>query len=334
MSFRLQKTSYKGFVHYVDGDFIIRSHKGEVYFSHDGGTHFHKIIDLGHSITDRVKLSHPKIRRLLRYYIYHILPIGDAIVVFGLKKIFVISTKNQEILREFKISGSRPLVICKDEKYIYYGEYFSNKERKPVKIFRFNPENEFIETHIELTDVRHIHGMFYDPYSKKIFLTTGDTDDESFIGYLETGKVKKILSGSQQARVVTLLFDQHYIYFATDAPREVNYIYRYCRKSKEVEKLQELGGTVFYGVSVKNSFVFSTVADTNKEQRQDSVELWGSDNGTDWQIVKEFEKDPWPKSLFQHGQLLISDKQYNTSTIWFTPFATSNDQIIHKLRIN
>jgi len=246
VSIRLQKTLHQGFVHYVDGDFIIRSHKGSVYISRDGGIHFQKILDLGQSITDRIKLSNSKIRRLLRYYIYHILPFGDLLVVFGLKRIFVISIRKQKILREFKLSGSRPLVICKDEKYIYYGEYFSNKKRKPVRIFRWNPANDNIETHVELRGIRHIHGMFHDPYSNKIYLTTGDTNEESFIGYLESGTVKKLLGGSQQTRVVTLLFDRNYIYFATDAPRETNYIYRMGRNSNKPEKLQRLGGTVFY----------------------------------------------------------------------------------------
>lgn len=334
MHIELTNTQIKGFIHYVNGDYIIRSYKGDIYDSYDSGKQFHKIIDLASTLSDKIKLSNRLIRRLLRFYIYHVVPVKQYIVAFGLHQIYIISPKQNKIIETFPISGSRPLSICTDGEYVYYGEYFPNKNRRPVSIYRFKPLDKSVKCYSKISGIRHIHGMFYDRISGKIFLTTGDNDNESYIGYLESGKIKKYFSGSQQTRVVTLLFEESYIYFATDAPAEQNFIYRIQRENGELQKLQKIGGTVFYGASSNGNIVFSTVADTNKEQRQDVVELWVSKNGTDWKLTKEFAKDIWPKNLFQHGQLLISDKQYNSPSIWFTPFSTEQDQLIHKLTID
>ena len=324
-------TDQKGFIHYVDGNKLIRSYKGKIFLSENNGIEYSLIIDLSKSFIDNMMLCNSKIRRLFRFYIYHIIPFHDQLIIFGLKRIFVICLKEYRLLRELPLSGSRPLIVCNDNFGVYYGEYFSNKDRKPVCLFRYTIETGRFDKFYEFKNIRHIHGVFHDPYTGKIFLTTGDDDHESFIGYIDNNEIIKYVSGNQQSRVVVLLFDIKYIYYATDAPFEKNFIYRINRHTGVAEKLQEIGGTVFYGATSSSGIIFSTVVDTNKNLRQDNVELWYSYDGTGWEIVQQFRKDFWPKNLFQHGHLIISNMQFNSSTLWFTPIAVQGDHVIHKL---
>lgn len=334
MYFHIQNTKKKGFIHYVDGELIIRSFKGKIILSRDDLKTEELLIDLSRDFKSNLKLLFRLTRRLFRFYIYHVIPVNDQLIVFGLKKIFIVSISEERKIVELPLSGSRPLIVCADSDSVYYGEYFGNDQRRPVKVFKYSTLTNTIEEFLLVESIRHIHGMFYDPYMKKIFLTTGDEDHESFIGYIENKNIVKLVTGNQQARVVQLLFDEKYIFYATDAPFETNHIYRYNRAAGSVEQLQAISGTVFYGAITKHGIFFSTVVDTNKNLRQDSVELWFSESGDNWKNIKEFKKDIWPKKLFQYGQLIMPDKQFNTSTIWFTPFALRKDQQIHKIEFN
>jgi len=329
MNAAITRTNHKGFIHFAEDNSLIRSYKGKIYLSDDNGLSYTLLIDLASSFKEQIKLSSVKLRRLFRYYIYHIVPLDNRLFVFGLGRIFIISKQTKSVEKILPLFGKRPLIVCSDGESVFYGEYVTNSNREPVFIYKYSDASEAFEVFADFKDIRHIHGVFHDPYSNKVFLTTGDSDSESFIGYFDGDRVKKIIGGSQQDRVVPLLFNRDYVYYATDAPREVNYIYRIDRKTENKERLQQIGGTVFYGALNSNGMIFSTVVDVNKAQRQDYVELWYSKDGSEWQRIHEFKKDIWPKNLFQHGHLMISDKQYNSKRFWFTPIATQGDHYIH-----
>ncbi|TVR19331.1 MAG: hypothetical protein EA391_00895 [Balneolaceae bacterium] len=327
----ITRTHFKGFIHFAEGKSLIRSYKGKIFTSDDGGYNYKELIDLAGSIKEQITLSNAKLRRLFRFYIYHIVHLKNRLFVFGLGRIFILSLQTKSVEKVLPLSGKRPLIICSDRESVYYGEYVTNTNRKPVSIYKYTDASESFEVFKEFKDIRHVHGVFHDPFSDNIFVTTGDDNSESFIGYFAGDELKKIAAGSQQDRVVPLLFSRDYVYYATDAPKEINYIYRVNRKTEKKERLQQIGGTVFYGALNTNGMIFSTVVDVNKAHRQDCVELWYSKDGSDWQIIHEFKKDIWPKNLFQHGHLMISDKQYNSKSFWFTPMATEGDHYIHRI---
>ena len=130
------KTNYQGSIHYIDRAYIIRSYKGKIFVSENSGKSYKTLVKIDKGIKDKLKLSFHLTRRLFRFYIYHILPLGDNIIMFGLKRIYIISKSNGKILRILPLKGSRPLVVCKDEKAIYYGEYSANKQRREVNLYQ------------------------------------------------------------------------------------------------------------------------------------------------------------------------------------------------------
>jgi hypothetical protein len=111
-----------------------------------------------------------------------------------------------------------------DDGAFYYGEYFRNCQRGPVFVYRSLGDGKNWEPIYRFSsgEIRHIHSLQFDPYSKSLWITTGDNDHECMIGYFikKEGAVKlyKVGSGSQKWRAVSLLFTKDEVLCGTDSP--------------------------------------------------------------------------------------------------------------------
>jgi len=336
MSLTLNKKDFQyvrknSLLHYVDKEFLICSRKNVLYESVDQGDNWQRWLELPINFVNRLKVQSRLSRRLFRQYIYHVLLDKDFITVFGFGEIFIFSRFDKKLISRNPIIGSRPLVVTDYKNDIYYGEYTSNVERKEIRLFKSNKEKSAFEDYYVFQNIRHIHSVQCDPYTQKLFIATGDNDDECFIGFLEDKKFIPLIQGNQQARGIQLLFTKEYIYYATDAPHEKNYIYRIVRATNEIEKLQEIGGPVFYGFQTDDLLFFSTVCEPSEVNNQENVELWASKNGKNWKCIQVFKKDRYPMKLFQYGQLMFPKGKGDETNLWLTPFATNYDQKITKI---
>ena len=207
---------------------------------------------------------------------------------------------------------------------MYYGEYRSNPERIPVSIFGSFDRGTNWQPVYSFSDVRHIHGVFYDEYEGCLWVTTGDEDQESAIwksrNHFQT--LEPILRGGQHARAVQLVFSERYVYFGSDTPLELNYIYRLDRRSGQAQRIKEVHGSVFWGCRAAGWVFFSTVVEPSECNQGRQAELWGSPDGLDWRSVASFRKDFWPMRYFQYGQIHLPQGSNQTGRLWFTPFAT------------
>src|SRR5699024_7348659 len=117
-------------------------------------------------------------------------------------------------------------------------------QREPVYVWAGSLEGTQWEPAWRFEDVRHVHGVFHDPYSSSIWVTTGDTDHESAIW--NTGDsfqtLQRVAGGSQQYRAVQLLFTPEYIYWGSDGPDVINHLYRLNRNTGAVETLVSVKG--------------------------------------------------------------------------------------------
>src|SRR5690606_32225381 len=117
------------------------------------------------------------------------------------------------------VVGSRPMALCTVEDTVYYGEYRSNggfsgdSERTPIHVWRSTKGDTF-EKAWQFTNVRHIHAISHDPFTNRIWVTTGDRDEESALWYTDDNfaTLHKFIGGSQQYRAIQLLFTEAHIY--------------------------------------------------------------------------------------------------------------------------
>jgi hypothetical protein len=102
----------------------------------------------------------------------------------------------------------------------YFGEYFSNPERTNVDIYKYCPSNNSWEAAYEFQagQIRHVHALQRDPYSGRLWICTGDEDNEAMIGWSDNyyKTIEPIGRGSQIWRACQLVFTEEAVYWGTD----------------------------------------------------------------------------------------------------------------------
>ena len=325
----------KGFVNYCEPDRLIYSHGKTVYEYKDGKSY--KIISLHKNIFDHFCSRFSLYQRLTRSHIHHVIPVNrHNLLAFVSGKIFLIDATQKRIIHTSGISGSQPLQIARSGDTIYYGEYIRSSNKPPINLLRANPPYKKWEIVKTFNDIRHIHGVFHDPFTQSLWITTGDEDAESRIMRLNesTYEVMDSVGGSQTFRAVTLLFTKDYVYYGTDTPFEKNYIYRINRQNMQTERLTEVGGPVFYGTKVEDKLIFSTAWEPAKYSQSDRFELWESDDGDRWRLMKTFKKDFWHNKLFRYGMIFFPSGPGDGKYLWFTTMATKDEFKVFRMPVN
>lgn len=325
-------------LHYIDPDIMITSKGAEVRIGHNKRKRRDIIFVLPLAPKLRLRALEEFSRRLFRCNIHHAIRINENIIVLiGFGMIYTYDLKvnrlNQDVM---PVYGKRPLNLCADnDSWLYYGEYRGNQERSPIHIYACDNEGRQWASVWKFNGIRHVHGVFHDPYDNRIWVTTGDTDEESGI-WMTDDRFKtldKVLGGSQQMRAVQLLFTESHVYFGSDTPLEKNHIYRMDKKTCEVQRLQEVESSVFWGCKVGENLFFSTAVEPSKVNKCKDACIWGSKDGETWKCIARFRKDIWPMKLFQYGQIFFPAGENNTEYLWFTPFATEKHMTVQKLNV-
>lgn len=316
----------KGRVIYVSMERILVSRRAHIFESLDGGATWQRLAMLQFNRSERMLLASRLLRRLLRRGVHH-LAVGNACALLIANR--AVYRLNGSVIAPLgPVRGSRPLVLCAANDAFYYGEYRSNPERSAVRIWRLHTAKEQWQAVWRFTGIRHVHGVFYDPYENAFWVTTGDHDHEAGIWRTDDdfASLQKVAGGSQQFRAVQLLFTRDHVYFGSDAPDDRNFIFRMDRDGKDVEQLVAVGSSVFYGCKVGEHLFFSTAVEPSLVNATRYAEVWGSADGDSWQVVCRFKKDIWPMKYFQYGQVLFPAGPGDGKHLWCTPMCTEHDQ--------
>jgi hypothetical protein len=268
----------------------------------------------------------PVARRILRLGFHTLLKYNNGLL--GIVKggiVFKPSNKNNFEL-VYKISrGSRPLNIClTPDNKLYWGEYFSNKDREPVHIYRSNDGINWETVYtFGQKSIRHIHGIYFDRYRKGMWVLTGDSNQESGIWFTKDNFItlNLIFGGSQRARAVSILPKEDCIIIPMDTPLEKNYIQKLIIKdnSVKVDNLAEVGGSIFNSYVDDEISMISTVIEKSQVNLKNVVEIWASKNEEDWKNIVNFKPDTLSRiseKYFRYPQLsFVEQKDSENSKI-------------------
>ena len=318
------KTISAGRILFVDADCLIKSIGYRLYRSVDKGSTWKFVFQFDVSWWCLWIVRIPLVRRFLRKGVYKLLqqPNGGY-AVFVDKFIYGLNAQFDKSTVLGRIKGSRPLYPCIHENQLYYGEYGRNSERKPVSIHRCHLDTGVWSKAHEFHDIRHIHGIFSDPYTGRLWITTGDLDNECRIMYSEDdlGSCKVCFAGAQKYRTIYLHFTEHSIIFGTDAPDEKNHAYEYSRDPIQVVGKTPVGGPVFYGAANPEMQILTTAVEPSKINEQNYAELWVKKVDKPWIKLLKIKKDRWPKKLL-YGQILLPSGAGCEGILVFTPVAS------------
>ncbi len=190
--------------------------------------------------------------------------------------------------------GTRPLHIAAvPSGQIYWGEYFDNRERAEVHIYASTDRGS--TWHVAYTfaagSIRHVHNIVYDRWGDCLWILTGDVGAECKVlrASCDLRSVETVLSGNQQARAVAAIPSSGGLYFSTDTPSEKNHIYLLDRAGI-VERIGDLASSSIYGCRVGEAMFFSTMVEPSSVNTGRRVEIAGSPDGTNWQVLAALDK--------------------------------------------
>jgi len=249
------------------------------------------------------------------------------ILVFAGKLIFSINRPTGEVVACNALRGGRPLSVCTTPKRIYYGEYGRNPERKPMSVWASSDGGVSWSKAWTFENIRHVHGVFQNPHDGSIWITTGDSDEESIIWRTEDEfeTVQKVVSDGQQSRAVSLVFSESAVVYGTDIPDRPNTLRKYDCVTAQTDTLAEVDGPVFFSANVNGRTFFSTSVEKENIQRIRDVRVYVSDDWANWHKVLNLRKDCLSPVYFQHGQARFAMGQGDGASVWITPFATKHD---------
>lgn len=203
-----------------------------------------------------------------------------------------------------------------NETSLYLGEYFTNPSRDTVKVFNYKKDTKKCQVAYSFLpgQIRHVHAIQKDPFTGKIWICTGDSDEESMIAWSDDGlkTVNSIVSGSQLARVCQLVFTDNAVFWGTDAGTEdVAGIYKWDRVTGEVTNLKKIDGAVFYATSLQGgTMVFSSDREGLSNEKDDRTRLYIVSEGN---AIKVIDCGTWnhnkPGFFFKYALLRIQRNQ-------------------------
>lgn len=261
----------------------------------------------------------PLIRRFLRAEItsFYCIDNGDQLAI-AKKGFFIRKRGSNTFEKSFSMPrGSKPLNLCfAPSGNIFFGEYFQNMDKQPVNIYcsEDNAQTWHIACTFAAGEINHIHGIFFDKYTNRIWIATGDRENECIIGYTEDEfkTITKVFRGGQEYRTCHLFFYKDFVVFGTDTQYEQNVIKKFDRKTLEITTLQEVQGSVIKGGQVDDVAFISTTVEPSTVNTDQYAHLWVTKDGLHWEERYKAKKD-WLPHIFQFGTFEFP--QYNVEKI-------------------
>ncbi|HJQ10186.1 MAG TPA: hypothetical protein VJ840_04075 [Gemmatimonadaceae bacterium] len=334
---RWQRVLRRGRALYVSPDRVWASNGGSLLLSSNGGRSFD---NLGLAPMRRRSWSSTAIgERLARAGFHALIEISPteavAIVTGG-----IVRWSNGTFSDFFSTPvGSRPLGMVRDvNNRIYFGEYWGNPTRDPVRIFV--SEDDGRSWQIAFTfprgSIRHVHAVLTDDFDRDaLYILTGDEDVESAIYRTRDSfrTLEKLAHGSQLTRAIAAHAAPEGVYFATDTEREHNRV-RLLGRDGRLTEVGEISGSGWGCCSVGTRLFFATAVEPSEVNRDRYARLYECSVGRGITQVGSARKDFLPKKAFQYGTFILPKGPGDGENLWVTPWSVSGHGSLLKLRLD
>ncbi len=227
--------------------------------------------------------------------------------------------------------GTRPLHITViPDGRCFWGEYFDNASRDEVHIYVSTDGGAkwSVAYSFPKGAIRHVHNIVHDPWENCLWLLTGDYGNECRIlrASYDFRQVEIVLQGNQQARAVACVPAESGLYFSSDTPLEVNYVYHLNRQGT-LSQLAPLSSSSIHGCRVGPDIFFSTMVEPSPLNKDRCVRIFGARDGQDWRPLLAWKKDRWPMRFFQYGNALLPDGENSTQYLALTTIAVESEDM-------
>ncbi len=330
----------KGYIcEWAQGDRYIFSTYNRLYQTNSDFSEFKYIGEVPENTLNRLVFSFGILRRLFRRFFYNVIPLNDGgvFVSYG-TQLGIIKNKKyipfSEIGNPFRILRSAAAINENGD--IFFGEYSSNSTRCPVNIYKYSQSAK--ELNIVYTfpagEIRHIHGIYFDKYEKKLWCLCGDIGNENKISYTNDDfqTLNIVGYGNETWRAVSMLFTKKHIYYGMDAEFTDNYLIRLSRKDFSQKKIGKINGPVYYSYKHNKTLIFAVTAELCPSQSDRNASIYIIKNDK----VKKFlyiEKDVFSVKYFLPGAFYFpAGSGGNNNEVFVNTVALKSDSdITYKL---
>ena len=209
--------------------------------------------------------------------------------------------------------------ICVTPGFTYFGEYMPNLKKNEINIFRTEDGENWDKIYaFPKKSVKHIHLLQFDPFSQKIWFSTGDSDSECFMGCAndDFSEVEIVGHNHQDWRCLELLFTSEKIYWGTDNPNGQNWLISLDRNSRSIQKIARFNGPIYNLKRFSAGYLLVTATEGGNGEWDNRAHLWYSPDIEKllWNECISFEKD-WMPFIFGFGRLLFGANFNNSISL-------------------
>jgi hypothetical protein len=278
-------------------------------------------------------------QRLLRFLVTNVIPLANG-------DVFVTFDKTAGVVRNgryFDLKGlKRPCRVLRgacavdQNGSLFFGEYLSNNERSELSIYRYDPGADTVRVVYTFSagSIRHIHGIYFDEFSKSMFCLTGDRPSECRIMQTFDGfeTVSVIGEGDETWRAVSILFSKDRFFYGTDAEHRSNKIFSVDRNCDERIELGAVNGTVFYSKRLGADMFFATTAENAPSQSENVAAIWHTNGIDEVEELIRFQKDRWNGTLFMFGLIHFPCVNRIENELYFSLVGVREDDRTYSIR--
>ena len=200
------------------------------------------------------------------------------------------------------------------------GNYPTTEGRDPVEVMHYTRgTRQWVNRHhFPRATIRHVHVLARDPFVEgRLWLCTGDTDDESMIAWSDDGlsTLTPFSSGGQESRTCDLVFGEDSLLWGVDSPIRQSGIVRKKRAGGPLEWLCKTPAPVYYASSNEDGNVFfSTTIEPGPSVKSRHTEIFASLQGEAFASVyhrradtsPQFSQTHFPRGLLPENYLVWS----------------------------
>ncbi|WP_448565149.1 hypothetical protein [Thalassotalea ganghwensis] len=256
-------------------------------------------------------------RHMIRYFsskmgLGHVIELPNKVVIVIYDKIYRFDPNTMQNFAEpvysLKANSILPplrngIAVCPSNN-VYFAEY-ANVKGRDTRILAITNDGTQVSCAFTFSGkkIKHAHGIYWDKFRQRIWVTTGDSDTESNFYYTddEFKTLQHFAGGDQTWRAVSLMFFENSIAWGMDAGKDaqeedINYIYSLSLPSKKRTKVQRIDAPAYHAVSTASGYYYLGVnyEPGCKQKIAPQAAIWFTKDGISWQKLKSLSYQSSP----------------------------------------
>jgi len=313
MRFVIKSKLNKEIVHYASDDLVISSRYNKIFIHMNREEEVIQLPGDGwRGLSGRFRLT----RRASRLDKCNVFLVKEGLVIIRQGLVYHYDLKDKVLKLTLKLKNCRNILhqaLCQtDEGDLFFGEYGNNPGREIVLVYRSQDSGLSWQKIYSFPAgrIKHVHGCYWDPFEKKVWIFTGDFAGECYAINADPDfrDVEWIGNGQQVYRLCNAFFEENAIHWIMDSQLEDSYHIKMDRETRLIEKLTLFPGPVWYIKQLKDGFYLAATAQEIGPGVHDRLShLMATRDLVHWEDIHQFRHDGLPKRLFKFGVVGFAD---------------------------